>query len=32
MFKPEEGAAYWDKVKAREAEGGARPTRARDEG
>ena len=32
MFKPDEGAAYWDKVKAREAEGGARKTRARDEG
>jgi hypothetical protein len=25
MFKPGEGPAYWDKVKAREAEGGARP-------
>jgi pyocin large subunit-like protein len=32
MFKPDEGAAYWDRVKACEAEGGARPTRARDEG
>lgn len=32
MFKPDEGAAYWDKVKAREAEGGARKTRARDDG
>ena len=24
MFKPDEGSAYWEKVKAREAEGGAR--------
>lgn len=30
MFKPDEGAAYWDKVKAREADGGAR--RKREEG
>ena len=32
MFKPDDGAAYWAKVKTREAEGGARRTRARDEG
>lgn len=32
MFKPDEGAAYWDKVKAREADGGARGSRRRDEG
>ena len=34
MFKPDEGAAYWEKVKAREAEGGARKSgsRTRDEG
>lgn len=30
MFKPDEGPAYWDRVKAREAEGGAR--RRRDDG
>lgn len=30
IFKPDEGAAYWDKVKAREADGGAR--RKREEG
>lgn len=30
MFKPDEGAAYWEKVKAREAESGAR--RKREEG
>lgn len=27
MFRPDEGAAYWDRVKAREAEGGARRER-----
>ena len=32
MFKPDEGAAYWAKVKAREAEGGARRSRTRDDG
>ncbi len=34
MFKPDEGAAYWEKVKAREADGGARKpgSRTRDEG
>ena len=34
MFKPDDGAAYWAKVKAREAEGGARKSgsRPRDEG
>lgn len=34
MFKPDEGAAYWEKVKAREAEGGARKSgsRTREEG
>lgn len=32
MFKPGEGPAYWDKVKAREAEGGARASRSRGEG
>ena len=30
MFKPDDGAAYWAKVKAREADGGAR--RVRDDG
>lgn len=30
MFKPDDGAAYWARVKAREAEGGAR--RKRDDG
>ena len=29
MFKPDEGASYWDKVKAREADGGARGSRSR---
>lgn len=32
MFKPDEGAAYWETVKAREAEGGARGSRSRDDG
>lgn len=34
MFKPDEGAAYWEKVKAREAEGGSRKSgsRTRDDG
>lgn len=34
MFKPDEGAAYWEKVKAREADGGSRRSgsRTRDEG
>lgn len=34
MFKPDEGAAYWEKVKAREADGGARKpgSRTRDDG
>lgn len=32
MFKPDDGSAYWDKVKAREAEAGANRSRARDEG
>ena len=34
MFKPDEGAAYWEKVKARESEGGARRSgsRTRDDG
>lgn len=32
MFKPDDGAAYWKKVQAREAEGGARRSRARDDG
>ena len=31
MFKPDDGAAYWAKVKAREADGGARTSR-RDDG
>ena len=31
MFKPDDGAAYWARVKAREAEGGAR-SKARDDG
>ena len=30
MFKPDDGAAYWEKVKAREADGGAR--KGRDDG
>ncbi len=32
MFKPDDGAAYWAKVKTREAEGGARRSRSRDDG
>lgn len=32
MFKPDEGPAYWETVKAREAAGGARTSRRRDDG
>lgn len=32
MFKPDDGAEYWARVKAREAEGGARRSRTRDDG
>jgi pyocin large subunit-like protein len=32
MFKPDDGAEYWTRVKAREAEGGARRSQSRDDG
>ncbi|MFZ4604648.1 MAG: hypothetical protein ACOYM5_00185 [Caulobacter sp.] len=32
MFKPDDGADYWTRVKARESEGGAQRSRSRDDG